>query len=263
MGQKICQMAICQMALGIFQPMAENGDMANFIRKVRKAQDVTLEQLAERTGLSVSFLSRMESSKRGTKLEHLLNIGRALNVDVTDLSDEINPAELPSQQQATNGNRAPTGNIWEGAAHTRIGRVKVNGPVKASAWQEADREIPEEDAVYVPTVSQYPDEWQRAYTVEGPSLNKIAREGDVLVCLSLSDSGADFTDGDLVIAERRRFHGQMFERTAKRVKATLHGFELWPESDHPDFQEPLPVGDLGEDDHIDVAAKVLWILRKP
>ena len=55
------------------------------------------------------------------------------------------------------------------------------------------------------------------------------------------DGGAwDVKDGELVIVQRSKFQGAMIETTAKRVRKN-GDFELWPESTHPDFQEPLRV----------------------
>lgn len=67
--------------------------MANRIREIRKSKDITLEQLAEMTNLSPSFLSRMESEKRGLKLEHALRVARALGNELEDITDEFDPSE--------------------------------------------------------------------------------------------------------------------------------------------------------------------------
>lgn len=68
--------------------------MANRIREIRRNQDITLEQLAEMTSLSTSFLSRMESDKRGLKLEHAITVARALGKEVEEITDEFDPADI-------------------------------------------------------------------------------------------------------------------------------------------------------------------------
>ena len=68
--------------------------MTNQIRRVRKARDLTLEELAERTGLSTSFLSRMESAKRGLKLENAFRVAKALGVDVNEITDEFHAEDI-------------------------------------------------------------------------------------------------------------------------------------------------------------------------
>ena len=55
------------------------------LRELRKRRDVTLTALAERTGISVSTLSRLESGGRKPTLELLLPLARAYQVSLDDL----------------------------------------------------------------------------------------------------------------------------------------------------------------------------------
>lgn len=146
----------------------------------------------------------------------------------------------------------------------RVAGVAVIGRVAANTWFTADDlEQDGDDVESVPSVSGYPVEWQFGMIVEGNCLNKIANDGDRLVCLDLIKSQIDVSDGDLVIVERLRYGGQMRQRTAKRVRRTRDGYELWPESTDPAHQEPIKIGDAPDGDEIRIWAKVLWILRRP
>ena len=58
------------------------------LRAARKARDWTLEQLAERAGMSPSTLSRLESGKRQASLELLLPLTRQLGIRIDDLLPE-------------------------------------------------------------------------------------------------------------------------------------------------------------------------------
>ena len=147
----------------------------------------------------------------------------------------------------------------------KLGTIPTKGLVEAGHWQDVDHGGNYEMGENVPSSSDYPLEWQYALIVRGESLNKVAKDGDRLVCLDLIKSMISLEDDDLVICERQRFNGQLIERTAKRVRMTLRGYELWPESEHPDHQGPIewmPNGDPDEN-HVHVVAKVLWILKKP
>ncbi|WP_024804473.1 helix-turn-helix domain-containing protein [Nocardia sp. BMG51109] len=55
------------------------------LRAVRKARGITLEQLAETTGISVSILSRLESGRRRPTLDVLLQLATAHHVALDDL----------------------------------------------------------------------------------------------------------------------------------------------------------------------------------
>lgn len=74
--------------------MANKCQMANQIRKFRKSKSITLDGLAEKTGLSTSFLSRLESGGRGAGLESYVKISRALAVPVAQLTDEFSEDDV-------------------------------------------------------------------------------------------------------------------------------------------------------------------------
>lgn len=143
----------------------------------------------------------------------------------------------------------------------KINQVPVIGAVKAGAWQDIEGWGEPSMAEFVPSLGEYPLDWQFALTVDGNSINKVARHGDKLVCLDLIKSQTLIREDDLVIVERLRYGGQMIERTAKRVRQVIDGYELWPESTDPEFQKPIPY--RGDGDEVRVSAKVIWILRKP
>lgn len=58
------------------------------IREGRKALSLTLQQLADRTGLSVGFLSQIELGKNSASLETLYRIARGLSMHPRDFLDE-------------------------------------------------------------------------------------------------------------------------------------------------------------------------------
>ena len=55
--------------------------MGDEIRAVRKARQLTLKELSNRTGRSVAYLSRIELSEARISVDLLNDIGQALNVD--------------------------------------------------------------------------------------------------------------------------------------------------------------------------------------
>lgn len=143
-----------------------------------------------------------------------------------------------------------------------LATIPIIGIVRAGLWQDSDAG---DASLYeaVPAAPDAPSEWQFAFTVEGTSLNRIAEPGDYLICLDAVKSGYDVKDHDLVVVERRRFNGQIIERTAKRIRRVIDGYELWPESTDPAYQEPIKIDGVENGDQIEIVAKVLWIMRKP
>lgn len=57
----------------------------SIMRVVRQAKGLTLDALAEQTGVSEAFLSLIETEARTPSLKVALKIARALNVRVEDL----------------------------------------------------------------------------------------------------------------------------------------------------------------------------------
>jgi len=58
------------------------------IRNLRKARDFTLEQLSERAGISVSYLSQIENGRSNLNLRLLRDLAQALAVPVIDFLAE-------------------------------------------------------------------------------------------------------------------------------------------------------------------------------
>ncbi len=74
--------------------MANSAAMANRIREVRKSKHVTLEELAVQTGISTSYLSRIEAGSRGLSLENAVRIAGALGCEVADFTAEFSSEDV-------------------------------------------------------------------------------------------------------------------------------------------------------------------------
>lgn len=74
--------------------MANSAGMTNRIREVRKSKHVTLEELAAQTGISSSYLSRIEAGSRGLSLENAVRIASALGCDVVDFTSEFSAEDV-------------------------------------------------------------------------------------------------------------------------------------------------------------------------
>jgi transcriptional regulator with XRE-family HTH domain len=63
----------------------KNWQLARNIQKIRKAKQITQEELAERLNVSQSWLARIETGREVPNLRRLQQIARALQVKVRDL----------------------------------------------------------------------------------------------------------------------------------------------------------------------------------
>ncbi|UXN05234.1 LexA family protein [Bartonella sp. HY761] len=216
----------------------------NIIRKLRQNLKLTQAQLAEKAGTTQPQIKRLELEERKLTKEWAEKLAPHLGVEASMLLFPENENLIPVLQP--------------------IGTIPVIGKVAANSWLAVDDlDVYNDEEEYVPSVSGYPIKAQFALTVDGNCLNRIANNGDKLVCVDVIELGMDVQPNDLVIVQRSRFNGQMIERTAKRIRKTIDGYELWPESNDPNHQEPIKITGINEGDEIRIIGKVLWILRKP
>ena len=67
----------------------------SMIRRARKSRDMTLNDLAEKTGLSVSFLSQVERGIINPSINSLRKIALALSTPLSSFFDESQPTKGP------------------------------------------------------------------------------------------------------------------------------------------------------------------------
>jgi SOS-response transcriptional repressor LexA len=202
-------------------------------------------KLAEYLGIRPEGVSRILADKPGKEIreigaDELLKMSQFFGVAPPGLQEQLSDAVVPK------------------------GTVKVIGKVAAHTWLDVnDMDFGYDDEEPIPASPEYPAYLQFALIVEGNCLNKIAVPGSRLDCLDIIRAEYEPVDGDLVIVERKRFGGQMVERTAKRLRKTSQGMELWPESNDPAHQDPIPLNEQSEDIEMQIIGKVLWIVSKP
>lgn len=100
--------------------------MANRIRQIRKSKHITLEELAEGSGIEYSHMSRIESNARGLSLENAVRIARVLSCEVRDLTDEFSDEDIEVASKATPANTVPpatrsTGDVPNLTIHAGMG----------------------------------------------------------------------------------------------------------------------------------------------
>lgn len=220
--------------------------LAERVTALREKKGLNQSELGRRIRVSPQAIQKLEAGKTESP-RFIVELARELGVSPDYLKTGV----------ATTLTKVP-------GSSGKVESVPVRGTVKAGQWQAIEDWELEVDE-HVPSSSEYPIDWQYAFIVEGESLNKIANSGDRLVCVDLIASGISIKDEDLVVVERSRDGGQLIERTAKRVRQTIRGIELWPESTHPAHQTPIEYlsNDDPEHNSVRILAKVIWILRKP
>ncbi len=142
--------------------------------------------------------------------------------------------------------------------------IKIRGDVAAGMWLESTL-FEEETVIDTPIGgdARYPASAQYLLRVRGESLNRIARDGDLLLCADYFGTGIDIKEGDIAIVERSRDEGATIERTAKRLIRKNGAIELRPESDDPRFQESVIYQEGDEEfTSVQIRAKVICVVRQ-
>lgn len=206
---------------------------SNRIRTVRLARGLSLEALAELSGISISYLSRMEVGDRNVSVKNLSKLAKALGVGQGELIE----------------------------LGTITGTVTVMGHLQAGEWDESPQ-WPEDEwyEVSVPEHPAYKAVPRYGAVVRGQSMNRIYPEGTVLIWTALSDTGEEMRDGSRYVVERKGLDGK-YEMTVKTYRLAPDGREwLVPESDDPAFQAPIPIlGDATEE--VTVKGRVIQSVR--
>lgn len=141
--------------------------------------------------------------------------------------------------------------------------LQIAGEVAAGLWLEADLAAEESGKPSAfRACSDYPANAQYLLRVRGESLNKVAQDGDLLLCVNYFAAAIEPSVGDLAVIERSYDGGGPIERTAKRIVKMNGKIELMPESNDPKFQTPVVYDDDdGEFARVQAKAKVLYAIK--
>lgn len=198
------------------------------LRDFRDRLGLTLEEMAERTGHSISQLSRWEAGKSNIPSERLPDLAKHYECRIGDIFEEENSPFVPL---------GPT--------------LYVRGPVKAGLWQEVWEQPEREWTAFTGRADvTAPLRDRFGVRVEGESMNDIYPTGTTLECVSFL-GGAEIASGKRVIVERTRIDGER-EVTVKELHRDEDGIEwLVPRSSNPAFQTPVRA-DIQEPDIVQV-----------
>lgn len=128
----------------------------NRVREIRKEKSLTIEELAEATGLSVSYVGRLENGERNLSVKNMNLFADALGVE---------PQELLS------ASRTKSTNV-----------VSVMGRIGAGAEiMPEEEQIPPEGLYEIETPFPIPED-ALAFEVHGESMWPRYDDGDIIIC---------------------------------------------------------------------------------
>lgn len=128
----------------------------NRIRELRDERDMTIERLAEKAGLSVSYVSRLENGERNLSVKNLNLFAHAL---------EIEPQEILAAVPERKPNVVAV-----------MGRIGAGAEILPD-----DEQVPPEGLYEIETPFPLPDDAE-AYEVKGESMWPRYDDGDIIIC---------------------------------------------------------------------------------
>jgi SOS-response transcriptional repressor LexA len=238
-------------------------DLASVLARIdQRRRDLVLSDRATSlaAGLSADALRNIrrqfrEGDQSGLREETKRGLARALLTSVEWLMTGLGPEDY---------------RVAPPPPRPRVQGLVVIGQVAAGRWLEAY--APEEPVgdLVIPFDSRYPVEWQYAFLVRGTSMNRVASDGEFLVCLDVARSGEPARDGDIVVIERHR--QGLREVSARRITRTEHQTQFSHDSldpkftnpERPSYQGPLIVARSKRDETPEVVtrARALGVYRR-
>jgi SOS-response transcriptional repressor LexA len=146
--------------------------------------------------------------------------------------------------------------LGESTYEERMSRyVKVVGSAAAGAWQEVTHQDFDVYEIPIPVDPKWSAGDLFALEVKGTSINRRARDGDWVLCLRTESAPRPIQSGDWVVVER--IDNGRVETTIKQVRWGKLGWELWPDSNDPHWQNPTSLAETKDGIEVRVAAFVL------
>lgn len=214
-------------------------DLQNLVVKRLRELDLGPVEAATRAGIERTYIRDIvEGKKRSIRSDKIAGLARALEMD---------PAALGGSP-ATNS--------------PRMRMVRVHGHLQAGAWAETS-ELPYDEQYDMPVTAdeQFASFKLHAGEIRGTSMNRKWPEGTVVIYTDAIETGEDIIPGKRYVVERERADG-MREATVKELRQDGAGrLWLWPDSDDPLFQAPIPI-DGGEDDTVRIVGRVRYAVTR-
>lgn len=225
------------MGIDVHQRKPYKPAMANRLKEWRERRGLSLARLGDLVGSSAPHMHRLENGQRKLTKEWADILAPALGVSPLDLF--YTRADIENELK-----RAP--------ASLRTQSISVIGAAQAGAWRAA-LQWDAADQYEVATVldDSYRQKTVYGLEVRGSSMNRRYPEGSVVICVPTAEYDLEISDGKRVHVEIRR--GGEVEATIKRYRLDADAKPwLWPESDDPLWQSPIPAEPTDGDDATEV-----------
>lgn len=193
-----------------------SGEMRVRLREFRERLGLSQEDISDRSGYSVSQISRWEAGASNIPSERLPILAAAYEIRIADIFEEDDSPFEPLGP-----------------------KLYVKGPAAAGQWATVWQEPQSEWKTFTGRADvNTPIRDRYGVRIEGDSMNQVYPHGTIVECVAFY-GGAEIENGRRVLVQRRR-NGDEYEVTVKEYYRDGDGVEwLVPRSNNPAFQSPI------------------------
>lgn len=139
--------------------------------------------------------------------------------------------------------------------------IPLAGTVSGGVWRDVDSFDQDEKPAspFLPD-PRWPSDKQFALRVEGESINRVARDGDLIAVVAIEALENPPANGALVIVEEARDDGALIRTTAKRLHARGKLTELHADSDDPRWRDVRLVIEPDTDDARLITTRIVGLV---
>ena len=160
------------------------------IRTVRKKQNMTVAMLAEKSGLSKGFISRLENFRINASIKALVRISDALGISMSDLFSDSEESSVEYL----------FGHIDEGEKVVRNESDKYGLSYFSLAYKKTNRRLE-------PFLIEYsPSKRQRRFLMHEADEFYLLLEGEVIFCIGDDANCRKMSSGDTLYLSRNLPH---------------------------------------------------------
>lgn len=147
------------------------------------------------------------------------------------------------------------------APNAKASALPLVGTVSGGVWRDVDSLDQDEKPLspFLPD-TRWPADRQFALRVEGESINRIARDGDLIAVVSVEALETAPANDALVIVEEARDDGALIRTTAKRIRRRGKLTELHADSDDPRWRDVRLIIEPDTDDARLITTRIVGLV---
>ena len=241
-----------------------NAGALRYIRFVLANCGMSASALAKEAGIAATTLTRFLNSpdyKYTISTTTIEKIASASGINPAPFFESKTAADLA--KLAYFNTKGVYDSSWPVEEDMNISTTIVIGEVAAGQWREVELADIYKMPPLAVDLSFYDNKNCFAVIVRGESINRIAKDGDYLLCTRMDARSIDLTRDNFVVIQRQREDGMMVELTARRLRQNGDDWEAHFESTDERYQKPLMVPFLADTDEITFVGIVRFIVRIP